>query len=264
MNKHETLLKCAKENGVRKPDRTDTVTITVFQFPIRFNFKEEFPLLKTKFSHVIFIIYKLFWFLKGSINIYNLRDYNLNKRDEWTNGNSELGRIYSFEGRYWLTSVGNHINQFDQVMELIKTNLDSHNFFLSVWNFFDMPKIKLPVCPTLSQFYSVEGKLSGRMIQKSADFFLGVTYKKTSYKLLSIIFAHVYKLKLKEYDYTLIDTTSNLINFEEIDLQLGRQDHPYPKMFLNQDVRNIFNLKYGDIKLKGYYSHSLIKAPIAT
>jgi thymidylate synthase len=68
------LLNHLLKNGVKKGDRTGTGTISVFDYTMRFNMSEGFPLLTSKKMFTKGVIHELIWFLKGDTNIKFLVD----------------------------------------------------------------------------------------------------------------------------------------------------------------------------------------------
>jgi len=66
------------KNGVKKIDRTGTGTISVFDYSMRFNMSEGFPLLTSKKMFTKAVIIELMWFLKGDTNIKYLVDNGCN------------------------------------------------------------------------------------------------------------------------------------------------------------------------------------------
>jgi len=67
-------LKYILNNGVKKVDRTGTGTISIFDYSMRFNMSEGFPLLTSKKVFTKAVIHELIWFLKGDTNIKYLVD----------------------------------------------------------------------------------------------------------------------------------------------------------------------------------------------
>ena len=63
------LLKHILQNGVRKTDRTGTGTISVFDYTMRFDMSEGFPLLTSKKMFIKGVIHELIWFLRGDTDI---------------------------------------------------------------------------------------------------------------------------------------------------------------------------------------------------
>ena len=68
------LLKHLLDKGKYKKDRTGTGTISVFDYTMRFNMDEGFPLLTSKKMFTKGVIHELIWFLRGDTNIKYLVD----------------------------------------------------------------------------------------------------------------------------------------------------------------------------------------------
>lgn len=68
------LVKHVLKNGNQKTDRTGTGTISVFDYTMRFDMSEGFPLITSKKMFTKGIIHELIWFLNGSTNIKYLVD----------------------------------------------------------------------------------------------------------------------------------------------------------------------------------------------
>ncbi len=86
MNHDETYLQLCKyilENGVKKEDRTNTGTISIFGYQMKFNLQENFPLLTTKRIPFRLIVSELLWFIKGDTNIRYLLEHNNHIWNEW-------------------------------------------------------------------------------------------------------------------------------------------------------------------------------------
>lgn len=70
-------------NGVKREDRTNTGTYSVFGQQIRFDLSEGFPLLTTKRVSFRLVASELLWFIKGDTNIRYLLEHNNNIWNEW-------------------------------------------------------------------------------------------------------------------------------------------------------------------------------------
>lgn len=263
MNQYENLLRHVMENGVSKSDRTGTGTKSIFGYQMRFDLNQGFPLITTKKIHIKSIIYELLWFLRGETNVSYLRENNVTIWDEWADENGELGPIYGYQWRNWITPDGMHIDQIKNVIETLKSNPDSRRIIVSAWNVADIEKMAIPPCHSFFQFYVANGKLSCQMYQRSADMFLGVPFNIASYALLTMMVAQVCNLGLGEFVHTFGDTHIYNNHFEQVKLQLSREPRPYPKMILNKNIKSIFDFKYEDFTLEGYDPQPSIKAPIA-
>lgn len=60
----------------------------------------------------------------------------------------------------------------------------------------DLPRMALPPCHALCQFYVCDGELSCQLYQRSGDMGLGVPFNIASYSLLTYMIAHITGLKV--------------------------------------------------------------------
>jgi thymidylate synthase len=252
-----------RDHGVRKDDRTGTGTLSVFGWQMRFDLAQGFPLVTTKKLHLRSIIHELLWFLAGDSNIAYLKQHGVSIWDEWADDDGELGPIYGVQWRSWPTPDGGHVDQIEQVVEQIRRNPDSRRLIVSAWNVADLPRMKLPPCHLLFQFYVAEGRLSCQLYQRSADIFLGVPFNIASYALLTHMVAQVCELQPGEFIHTLGDAHLYLNHLEQADRQLAREPLPLPQLVLNPEVRSLTDFRFEDVRIEGYQSHPAIRARVA-
>jgi thymidylate synthase len=263
MRQYLDLMKHVLEKGAKKEDRTGTGTRSVFGYQMRFDLAEGFPLLTTKKLHLKSIIHELLWFLKGDTNIKYLREHGVNIWNQWADANGELGPVYGAQWRSWKTSDGGAVDQISQVIDQIRRNPDSRRLIVSAWNVGEIPKMALPPCHLLFQFYVADGRLSCQMYQRSADIFLGLPFNIASYALLTMMVAQVCDLEPGEFIITLGDAHLYSNHFEQARLQLTREPLKLPLMKINPSVHSIFEFNYEDFELIGYEAHPHIKAEVA-
>lgn len=263
MQPYLSLLQHILDQGVSKPDRTGTGTLSCFGYQMRFNLSDGFPMVTTKKLHVKSIIHELLWFLKGSTNIGYLKENGVRIWNEWADENGELGPVYGKQWRSWTGADGSTIDQVREVVEQIKRNPDSRRLIVSAWNVAELPQMALMPCHVLFQFYVAEGKLSCQLYQRSADVFLGVPFNIASYALLTMMMAQVCGLKPGEFIHSFGDVHIYNNHIEQVQLQLSRQPLPLPRMVLNPSATNIFDFRFEDFELQDYQFHPAIMAPVA-
>jgi thymidylate synthase len=259
------LLRDVLEKGERREDRTGTGTLSLFGAQCRYDLSKGFPVLTTKKLHLRSIIHELLWFLKGETNVQYLHENKVTIWDEWARADGDLGPIYGYQWRHWGASSGERgIDQISALIEGIKKNPTSRRHIVSAWNVADVPKMALPPCHVLFQFYvHTDGRLSCQLYQRSADIFLGVPFNIASYALLTLMIAQVCDLKPGDFVHTMGDAHLYLNHVEQAKEQLSRQPRPLPEMKLNPKVRSIFEFQFEDFVLENYDPHPTIKAPIA-
>ena len=273
MKQYNDLVQHVLDNGVVKGDRTGTGTMSVFGYQMRFDLSKGFPLLTTKKVHMKSIIHELLWFLKGDTNIKYLQDNGVKIWDGWADANGDLGPVY---GEQWRDFNKEGIDQISELIETIKTNPDSRRMLVSAWNPNVLPntsisfadnvsdnKAALPPCHAFFQFYVSNGKLSCQLYQRSADIFLGVPFNIASYALLTHMVAQVCGLEVGEYVHTFGDAHIYSNHFDQLKLQLSRDERPLPTIKLNPNITDIDDFKYEDFELVGYDPHPAIKGKVA-
>ncbi|WP_338412306.1 thymidylate synthase [Psychrobacter raelei] len=273
------LIRYVRDHGTEKGDRTGTGTRSHFGAQLRFDLKDGFPLLTTKKVHMKSITYELFWFLKGDTHVKYLQENGVRIWNEWSTAEQtarfgrpegELGPIYGHQWRnYGATKAedGRYnqdgVDQVVEVIEQIKSNPNSRRLIVSGWNPAEATQVALPPCHTLFQFFVADGKLSCQLYQRSADLFLGVPFNIASYSLLTHMIAQVCDLEVGEFIWTGGDCHLYQNHIEQVNEQLSREAYELPKLWLNPDIKDIFDFTFDDIRVEGYQSHPAIKAPVA-
>ncbi len=263
MQQYLDLMRNIRDEGVTKTDRTGTGTRSIFGHQMRFDLSQGFPLVTTKKLHLKSIIHELLWFLAGDTNIKYLKDNGVSIWDDWADANGDLGPVYGHQWRSWPKPDGGTIDQITWVENEIRCNPDSRRLMVSAWNPSDIPRMKLPPCHALFQFYVADGRLSCQLYQRSADVFLGVPFNIASYALLTMMMAQVTGLKVGEFVHSFGDAHLYSNHLEQVETQLERAPRPLPRMKIDPSVRSIFDFRFEHFELLGYDPHPHIKAPVA-
>jgi len=263
MRQYLDLMQRIIDEGVQKSDRTGTGTRSIFGHQMRFDLSDGFPLITTKKLHLKSIIYELLWFLRGETNVRYLKEHGVSIWNEWANAEGELGPVYGSQWRSWIGRHGETIDQISDVIEQIRTNPDSRRLIVSAWNVADVPRMALPPCHLLFQFYVAGGRLSCQMYQRSADVFLGVPFHIASYALLTMMMAQVTGYVPGDFVHTLGDAHLYENHLEQAELQLSREPRTLPTLWIDSSVQSIFDFEYEHFRLENYEPHPHISAPVA-
>jgi thymidylate synthase len=291
MKAYHDLIHRVLAEGVHKEDRTGTGTVSVFGHQMRFNLQEGFPLMTTKKLHLKSILHELIWFIRGETNIRYLCQNGVRIWDDWpyakykASGDfqgedirafaariaedaafaekwGELGPVYGHQWRSWPGPNG-AVDQLKQVLEDLRQNPDSRRHIVSAWNPGYIDQMALPPCHAFFQFYVAEGKLSCQLYQRSADIFLGVPFNIASYALLVHFMAHDLGLEVGDFVHTLGDAHIYSNHLDQVKLQISREPRTLPTLWLNPDVRSLFDFTYDDVRLEGYDPHPHIAGAVA-
>lgn len=263
MQQYLDLLKLILDTGTSKEDRTGTGTLSVFGHQMRFDLAKGFPLLTTKKLHIKSIVHELIWFLQGDTNIRYLKDNGVSIWDEWADENGDLGPVYGHQWRSWPKPDGTTIDQIAEVQDTIRRNPDSRRMIVTAWNPVDVPKMALPPCHLLIQFYVANGRLSCQMYQRSADVFLGVPFNIASYALLTAMMARATGLEPGDFVHTLGDAHLYSNHLEQARLQLTREPRALPTLKLAEGITDVRDFRFEHVAIEGYDPHPHIKAEVA-
>lgn len=262
MKEYIQLLDDVYLNGVRRFNRTEVATFSIFGARLEIDLKKGFPLLTTKKVHFKSVVCELLWFLSGNTNTEWLKLNGVTIWDEWADKDGNLGRIYGAQWRHWRTSEGKHVDQISKVIENIKRDPYSRRLIVTAWNPAELNEMALPPCHCLFQFYVDEGHISCHVYQRSADIFLGVPFNIASYALLTHMVAQVTHLRVDRLIMSFGDVHLYDNHINQAEEQLNRELRPLPILILNPEIKNIFEFGQSDIILEDYNPHPSIYADI--
>lgn len=287
------LLNKLLEHGSERVDRTGVGTKALFGEQMRFDLAEGFPAFTTKRVYWKTAFKEMLWMLSGGTNIRELLQQNVHIWSEWphksycektgdklslkdfeakiledddfANKWGELGPVYGKQWRRWKTEDGKEIDQIAQVIDALKNNPSSRRIIFDGWNVGELDQMALPPCHKHYQFYvdPNTNKLSGGMIQRSVDSFLGLAFNIANLALVTTLLAEQTGYKVGEIVWFGFDVHLYLNHIEQAKEQLLREPKAFPKLIIKRKPDSLFDYKIDDLDLEGYEPHSAISAPVA-
>jgi thymidylate synthase len=236
------------------------------------NISTSFPLITSKKVFFRGIVEELLWFLKGSTNVNELKEKNVNI---W-NGNStreyldsvglqdyeegELGPVYGWQWRMFgkkytpnklkdsheEESSESHVSVSalggaDQVKYVISELLmeNSRRAVLSAWNPVDLNIMALPPCHILYIFNKTKDGLCCHLTMRSSDLFLGLPFNIASCALLTQIIAHLLHMKSSEICLSLCDAHIYEEHIEQVKKQIDLDIYERPRVIIEKAAPSI-------------------------
>ena len=229
-------------------------------------------------------------FIEGVKEEYEIKELNYKYGD--------LGPVY---GSQWRNQGEKHIDQIKNIIEMLKTNPDDRRMICMAWNANDFDEMALPPCHYGFQVYTRElnpterlnwlcehsngeydewktasdelldalnvpkRELSLMWMQRSVDGFLGLPFNITSYSILTYMLAKCVNMTVGEVICSLGDTHIYENHLDSVKEQLCNDPYKYklPKLILNNEINNIDDFKFDDIKIEEYNSYPQIKATLS-
>jgi len=192
------------------------------------------------------------------------------------------------------------VDQLQKVIDKLKTNPDDRRMIVSAWHPHWVDHCALPPCHCLFHFHTEELTLEERidilqkqvgpvnlpkseiwiiqklneeniphrrlnclLYQRSVDTALGKPFNIASYALLTAMIAQTVNMVPGMFTHSMGDTHIYVNHIDGLKLQLTREPKKLPKVWLNPEVKSLFDFKYDDIKLLDYEFHSTIKFDVA-
>lgn len=189
------------------------------------------------------------------------------------------------------------VDQLQKVIDKLKNNPDDRRIIVSAWHPFWVDHCALPPCHCLFHFHTEEltwkeridigeelhpktnlhgcsdddldkyniprRRLNCLLYQRSVDTALGKPFNIASYALLTAMIAQTVNMVPGMFTHSMGDTHIYVNHIEGLKLQLTREPKKLPKVWLNPEVKSLFDFKYDDIKLLDYEFHPTIKFDVA-
>ncbi|GAA6043705.1 hypothetical protein JCM8097_007492 [Rhodosporidiobolus ruineniae] len=185
----------------------------------------------------------------------------------------DLGPVYGFQWRHFGAEYGTAkdsyegkgVDQLAEVIRKIKDEPEKRRLVISAWNPADTPKMALPPCPILIQFFvhslppssvpSSKPGLSCCVYQRSADLGLGLPYDFVTYSLLTHTVARLTDTVPQTLTFQLGDAHVYLDHIEPLRTQLERTPKGWPELRWTrptEELKGVDDVKETDWEVVGY------------
>jgi thymidylate synthase len=281
MQSYLDLLRCVKELGESRSDRTGTGTTSLFGMDWEHDMRTGFPLLTTKFVPLRVVFEELMWFLSGSTNNADLLAKKVTIWNEWSTAEecakfgrkeNDLGPVYGALWRNFDGLYGTNVQGVDQIADLLSEivrNPMSRRLIVSGWHPAKAKQVSLPPCHTTWGVYChSDGGMSLQLFARSIDIFLGCPFNIASYALLLAMLARVTDRVPRKLKFCFNDLHLYNNHHDQADLQLARTPYRLPTVELamppgDTPLERLLNFRWEHVTLNDYRHHDKIPAPVA-
>ena len=290
------LIRTILERGTWEEGRNGK-TKSIFGHSMRFSLADgKIPILTTKKTAWLSCLKELLWFIRGDMDNKILKEQGVhiwdgNSTREFLDSRGlnhyeedELGPIYGHQWRHfnapYITKrerdfaeglpeseqtyyhVKGGVDQLQQIIDALKDPAQRTNrrLIMTAWNPCQLDDMALPPCHILCQFNVHDGnKLSCMMVQRSADFFLGIPFNIASYSMLTHLIAKHCGLEAYEFVHNMGNCHLYENAIDAAKLQLTREPFSFPTVSIKQVRENINDYCLDDFEIHNYKSHDAIK-----
>ena len=275
-------------DGIDRPDRTGTGTISLFGTRQEYNLHDSFPLCTTKRMFFRAIFEELALYLSGRTDnaILQKKDIHiwdgntsrefLDKRGLTEYPTGDMGETYGFNFRHYGADytgcdkdyTGEGYDQIANLVHLLKTDPTSRRMIINLWNPATQHKAALPACLMLYQFFvdPIAKTLSVQIYLRSSDYFLANNWNACTGALLVHLLCRLEGIDLTPGKLVVVtgDTHIYKTHLEQVNTNLVRQPFLPCQVFVSGGRKqSLSEFTFDDLRLVGYKAHPNIPAPMA-
>ena len=267
------ILNNIMEDGYRQlNERTGIETIRIPHAVITVDLEKEFPILKSKQIFWKTALKEILWIMQKQSN--NINDLDAHIWDAWADENGSIGKSYGYQIAKPVIADGiTYDNQVDYILKRLEKDSSDRRAVLNLWDVDELHEMNLNPCCYSSVWTVIDGKLNCMLVQRSADYLVGVPFNTTQYALLTHLFARHLGLKVGQlthcmadahvycYDSHLNGGKKMLKNFyNTCGIGLGVFDIPElvpvyettPTITFNSEETDFFKITENDISVENY------------
>ena len=279
MKNYIELLSNVIANGAKKQNRTGVITQSLCGQSLRFeDIANNFPLVTTRRIPFRMIFEETMFFLRGDTQTKLLEDKGVNI---WKGNTSrgfldQRGLTHLEEGDMG-KGYGHQIRNFgssgyDQLVSLItglREDPNGRRHVITHWCPYELDDTALPPCHLMHMYSVCENYLDSSFIMRSSDVFHGLPFNIASYALMNTLVANCCGLVPRSLVYFGWDVHLYETHINAAKQQILRTPKEPPKLILTKNlyhdsiedtVRSLTTLRFEDVKLVEYLSHTALKA----
>lgn len=171
-----------------KNERTGIITRRLPSTQIIVNLEEEFPILLSKKVNWKVALDEILWIYQKQSN--RISELNSHIWDNWAGKDGTIGKSYGYQVRQKVKKDGRvYDNQVQYIIDTLQRDPSSRQCVISLWNTSELNEMNLVPCVYSSVWSIIDGRLNCMLVQRSADYPVGVPFDTTEYAMLIYLFA---------------------------------------------------------------------------
>lgn len=168
---YRKLLQLIIDTGTLTENRTNVMTLMLFNYIFNIDLQNGFPILTGKKIHFNKAYHEFKWIYDGHTNVEYLNKHGIKWWNDYADDNGNLDKTYGYQLR-------NYNSKFDQIKYVInEIKNNSRRAHITFWNPNDLSSSVLPCCYTGFTFVKTKTETLNMSMQfRSSDVFLGLPY----------------------------------------------------------------------------------------
>ena len=254
------------EGQREKNERTGIETIRVPSTQIIVDLEKEFPILRSKRVFWKSAVDEILWIMQKQSN--KTSELNSKIWDAWTGPDGTIGKSYGYQvGKRVIRDGEWYRDQVTYVLETLKRDPSNRQAVINMWNVEELDEMSLVPCVYSSVWNIIDNRLNCMLVQRSADYPVGVPFDTTQYAVLTHLFARHLKVRPGILTHVMADSHIYVNQLPGVFQQLGQyemlKDADYsPELRIAGDT-NFWKVLLDDIQVRSYNPMPAIKYEVA-
>lgn len=254
--------------------RTGIGTFRLPSTQIIVDLEKEFPILQSKKVFWKSAVDEILWIMQKQSNV--TAELNSKIWDAWTGEDGTIGKSYGYQvgqpvyraapdGQFTL-----YENQVDYILKTLASDPSNRQCVIDMWNVAELGEMNLVPCCYSSVWNIIDGRLNCMLVQRSADYPVGVPFDTTQYAVLTHLFARHLCVKpgilthvmadSHIYENQLAGVKQQMDNYGEL-LTMQRK---VPELVFKEDApTNFWDITMDDFDVINYDPFPAIKYEVA-
>lgn len=270
INNLDEILRCGKSE---KNKRTGIVTKRLPSTQIIIDLEKEFPILVSKKVNWKTAVDEILWIMQKQSN--RTAELNSHIWDSWTGKDGTIGKSYGYQVGQRVKRDGLiYDNQVAYILTKLAADPSNRQCVIDMWNVSELGEMNLVPCCYSSIWNIIDGRLNCMLVQRSADYPVGVPFDTTQYAVLVHLFARHLGVKPGKLTHVMADSHIYENQMEGVKKQLRRYYFDLladeermklrPKLIFKEDApTNFWQIKLEDLDLVDYDPMPPIKYEVA-
>lgn len=249
--------------------RTGIATRRVASTQIIVDLEEEFPILLSKKVFWKSAADEILWIMQKQSN----RTSELNSKiwNSWTGEDGTIGKSYGYQVGQKIERDGKiYDNQVQYVLETLEKDPSNRQCVIDMWNVSELGEMNLVPCCYSSVWNIIDGRLNCMLVQRSADYPVGVPFDTTQYAILTHLFARHLGVRPGILTHVMADSHIYENQVEGVRKQFDQYSEllseipSHPKLVFKPDApTNFWQVKIDDFDIYDYEPMPAIKYEVA-
>lgn len=253
-------------------ERTGIITrrlpSTQFSIPL----SREFPILQSKKVQWKTAVKEVLWMMQQQSNVTS--ELGSKIWDNWTGEDGTIGKTYGYQIAKPITMNGiSYPDQVRYVLDTLANDKSDRRCVIDMWNVSELHEMNLVPCCYSSIWNIINGKLNCMIVQRSADYPVGVPFDTLQYAALTCMFARHLNVEpgllthvmadSHIYENQLSGVEKQMKQYDELVRSRIGVDEPRPKFVIAEGATDFFKMTMDDFEVINYNPMPAIKFEVA-